>query len=38
MFLAKIARRRLKQEKYSVVVQKHLRRYLAKKVYFELRS
>jgi hypothetical protein len=38
MYLAKLKKRRLKQEKCSVVVQKILRRYLAKKVYFRLRD
>lgn len=34
MFLAKAKKRRLLQAKYSVVVQKYLRRFLAKKCYF----
>jgi len=36
MFLAKNERKRLSQEKNSVTVQKYLRKYLAKKVYFKL--
>lgn len=38
MFLAKLLKNRLKQQKSSVVVQKILRRYLAKKTCFRLRS
>ena len=38
MFLAKLKRQRLKERKFSVVVQKYLRKYLAKKVYFRMIS
>lgn len=38
MFLAKNEKLRLKQEIKSVTIQKYLRRYLAKKVYFKLRD
>jgi hypothetical protein len=38
MFLAKLQLLRLKQQKKSVVVQKYLRKYLAKKKYFKLRA
>ena len=38
MFLAKAQKTRLLQEKFSVTVQKYLRKMQAKKVYFRLRS
>lgn len=38
MFLARLKKRRLLQAKYSVVVQKYLRRYLAKRCYFQMLS
>ena len=38
MFLAKNKKLRLKQEILSVTIQKFLRKLLAKKVYFRLRS
>ena len=38
MFLAKRELLRLKQNKKSIVVQKFLRKYLAKKKYFKMRA